>query len=47
MIEIWYITCFKRATGRFAYGAYYKKPVGYGEPLPPGWIAPDKPRPIS
>lgn len=25
----------------------YPKPNGYGEPLAPGWTAPDKPRPIS
>jgi Domain of unknown function (DUF4844) len=47
MLEIWYILGFKGATGLFAYGSAYPKPVGYGEPLPPGWIAPDKPRPID
>ena len=47
LIEIWYILGFKGATGLFAYGAGYPKPVGYGEPLPPGWTAPDKPRPIN
>lgn len=47
MLEVWYILGFKGATGRFAYGSAYSMPVGYGEPLPPGWSAPDKPRPIS
>ena len=47
MLEIWYILGFKGATGLFAYGAAYSKPVGYGEPLPPGWTGPDKPRPIN
>lgn len=47
MLEIWYILGFKGATGHFAYGAAFRKPEGYGEPLPPGWSAPDKPRPIE
>ena len=47
MIEIWYILGFKGATGHFAYGSAYPAPQGYAEPLPPGWTAPDKPRPIS
>jgi len=46
LLEIWYIMGFKGATGRFAYGAYFVPPEGYGEPLPPGWTAPDHPRPI-
>jgi len=46
MLEIWYTLGFKGATGHFAYGAAYARPDGYSEPLPPGWIAPDKPRPI-
>ncbi len=46
MLEIWYLLGFKGATGRFAYGSYYTKPPGYAEPLPPGWTAPDNPRPI-
>jgi hypothetical protein len=47
MVEVWYLVGFKGATGRFAYGSAYPKPQGYGEPLPPGWAAPDKPRPID
>jgi hypothetical protein len=47
MVEIWYILGFKLATGQFAYGSAHRNPDGYGEPLPPGWIAPDKPRPIN
>jgi hypothetical protein len=47
MLEIWYILGFKGATGHFAYGSAFQKPDGYGEPLPPGWTAPDKPRPIE
>ena len=47
VLEVWYILGFKGATGRFAYGAAFRKPDGYGEPLPPGWAAPDKPRPIE
>jgi hypothetical protein len=46
-LEIWYIVGFKGPTGHFEYGSYFKKPPGYGEPLPPGWTAPDKPRPIG
>jgi hypothetical protein len=46
MLEVWYILGFKGATGRFVYGAWFKKPKGYGEPLPVGWIAPDQPRSI-
>ncbi len=46
MIEIWYLLGFKGATGRFAYGASFKRPAGYGEPLPPGWKSPTEPRPI-
>ncbi|WP_198164338.1 DUF4844 domain-containing protein [Bradyrhizobium jicamae] len=47
LLEIWYILGFKLATGQFAYGAAYRKPAGYSEPLPPGWTAPDQPRPIN
>jgi len=47
MLEIWYLLGFKGATGRFAYGAAFPKPHGYGEPLPPRWTSPDKPRPIG
>lgn len=47
MVEIWYFLGFKGATGRFAYGAAFPKPDGYGELLPPGWMAPDKPRAIE
>jgi hypothetical protein len=47
MLEIWYILGFKGATGRFAYGGAVQKPSGLGEPLPPGWTAPDRPRPIG
>ncbi len=47
MLEIWYLAGFKGATGRFAYGSYFKPPPGYGEPLPPGWTSPDHPRPIA
>jgi hypothetical protein len=46
LLEIWYIMGFKGATGRFAYGSAFPVPKGYGEPLPPGWTAPDHPRPI-
>lgn len=45
MLEVWYLLGFKGATGRFAYGSASIKPAGYGEPLPPGWTAPDRPRP--
>jgi len=47
MLEIWYILGFKESTGLFTYGAGFKMPEGYGEPLPPGWTAPDQPRPIG
>lgn len=44
--EVWYIIGFKGAIGHFDYGSYYTLPEGYGEPLPPGWTAPDQPRRI-
>lgn len=47
LLEIWYILGFRGPTGLFAYGSAYPKPDGFGEPLPPGWIAPDRPRPIG
>ena len=47
MIEIWYLLGFRSATGRFAYGAAFPRPDGYGEPLPPGWKSPTEPRPIG
>lgn len=47
MIEIWYLLGFKSATGRFAYGAAFQRPPGYGEPLPLGWKSPTEPRPIG
>jgi hypothetical protein len=47
MIEIWYLLGFKGTTGRFAYGAAFQQPEGYGEPLPPGWKSPMDPRPIT
>ena len=46
VLEIWYILGFKGPTGHFAAGSAYPKPDGYSEPLPPGWLAPDKPRRI-
>jgi hypothetical protein len=47
MIEIWYLLGFRGATGRFASGAAFQPPEGYGEPLPPGWKSPTEPRPMS
>jgi len=47
MLEVWYILGFKGPTGHFASGSAYSKPPGYSEPLPPGWLAPDKPRRIA
>lgn len=47
LLEIWYIAGFKGATGRFAYGSAFPKPLGYGEPLPPGWKSPAEPRAIG
>jgi hypothetical protein len=47
LIEIWYILGFKGSTGRFAYGAAFPMPPGYGEPLPPGWKSPMQPRVIG
>jgi hypothetical protein len=47
LLEIWYIMGFKGATGRFAYGAAFVNPPGYGEPLPPGWKSPTEPREIG
>jgi hypothetical protein len=47
MLEIWYIIGFKRPTGLFTYGSGIRIPPGYAEPLPPGWVSPDKPRTIG
>ncbi len=47
MMEIWYLLGFKGATGRFAFGAAFQRPEGYGEPLPPGWKSPTEPREIG
>lgn len=47
LLEVWYILGFKGATGRFATGVAYSRLSGYSEPLPPGWTAPDQPRPIG
>ena len=47
MLEIWYDLGFKGATGLFVYGSAFRAPPGYGEPLPPGWATPDRPRPIG
>jgi len=48
MVEIWYLLGFQGCDGSgLAYGSAHPKPHGYGEPLPPGWTAPDKPRPIT
>ena len=47
LLEIWYLLGFRGATGRFAHGSGFQAPPGYGEPLPPGWSAPDRPRPIG
>lgn len=47
LIEVWYILGFKGATGQFVSGASYPRADGYSEPLPPGWTAPDQPRPID
>ncbi|HLH89965.1 MAG TPA: hypothetical protein VKX28_16045 [Xanthobacteraceae bacterium] len=47
VLEVWYILGFKGATGHFDAGSAFRKPEGYAEPLPPGWQAPDKPRPIG
>ena len=42
LIEIWYILGYRSATGYFP--APDDAPEGWSEPLPPGWIAPDRPR---
>lgn len=47
MIEIWYLLGFRGPTGQFAYGAAFRIPEGYAEPLPPGWKSPTEPRPIG
>jgi hypothetical protein len=47
LVEVWYILGFEGATGQFASGAPYSRAGGYSEPLPPGWTAPDRPRPIG
>ncbi|WP_143278679.1 DUF4844 domain-containing protein [Bradyrhizobium sp. Y36] len=47
LVEVWYILGFKGPTGQFVSGSGFPKADGYSEPLPPGWIAPDRPRPIA
>lgn len=47
LLEIWYRLGFRGATGRAFYGSAFQPPPGYAEPLPPGWTAPDRPRPIE
>lgn len=46
ILEVWYILGFCGSTGQFGHGSAYMVPEGYGEPLPTGWAAPDKPRPV-
>jgi len=45
MVEVWYVLGQRSATGYFTHEAE-ALPVGWGEPLPPGWTAPDQPRPV-
>ena len=45
MIEVWYVLGFRSPTGYFIHDPA-DLPDGWGEPLPPGWSAPDQPRPI-
>jgi hypothetical protein len=47
LVEVWYILGFKGPTGQFVSGSGYFRAEGYSEPLPPGWTAPDRPRPIG
>lgn len=47
MLEVWYVLGFKGPTGHFDAGSAYPIPPGYSEPLPAGWLAPDKPRRIG
>jgi hypothetical protein len=47
LVEVWYILGFRGATGQFASGAPSSRHGAYSEPLPPGWTAPDQPRPIG
>jgi hypothetical protein len=47
LTEVWYILGFHGATGHFAKTGPAARPKGYEEPLPPGWSAPDQPRPIG
>lgn len=42
LIEIWYILGYRSATGYFPPAE--DAPEGWGERLPPGWAAPDRPR---
>lgn len=42
LIEIWYILGYRSPTGYFP--STQDTPEGWGEPLPPGWTAPDRPR---
>ncbi|WGM46268.1 hypothetical protein KOAAANKH_01136 [Brevundimonas sp. NIBR10] len=46
MIEVWYVLGFRSPTGYFNHDPA-DLPEGWGEPLPPGWTAPDRPRPVA
>ena len=46
MIEVWYVLGFRSPTGYFDHDPA-DLPEGWGEPLPPGWTAPDQPRPLA
>lgn len=46
MIEVWYVLGFRSPTGYFNHDPA-DLPEGWGEPLPPGWTAPDQPRPVA
>ena len=47
LVEVWYILGFHTPLFVSMYGDAFVIPEGYSEPLPPGWSAPDKPRPIG
>jgi hypothetical protein len=47
LVEIWSVLGFRGALFDGSYGEAFSVPEGYAEPLPPGWIAPDRPRQIG
>ena len=46
LVEVWYIMGFHVPLFGGTYGEHFQIPDGYSDPLPPGWMTPDRPRPL-